>query len=211
TLYLTTGGTYDLSSKTVSGRFHLYAASNSGTTLIGNDANGQCLYASSSGDDTLVAGDGAVSYLYGGGGDNVFVSGSGNQDIYGDGGYDSYEFGGSFGNDRIFNGGTSASGEVAFTSGIDCQQLWFKQVGNDLEIDLLGTDNTVSIDGWYLSAGSQTQSISADGIELDSQLSQLVSAMATYSANNPGFDPTTAAAMPTDSSLQATIAAAWHS
>ncbi|MDD4616129.1 MAG: calcium-binding protein, partial [Alphaproteobacteria bacterium] len=79
TLYLTTGGTYDLSSKTVSGRFHLYAASNSGTTLIGNDANGQCLYASSSGDDTLVGGDGDYDTLSAGGstGDVTITAGDG--------------------------------------------------------------------------------------------------------------------------------------
>jgi hypothetical protein len=34
--------------------------------------------------------------------------------------------------------------------------------------------------------------------------------MATYSANNPGFNPATATQMPTDSNLQSAIAAAWH-
>jgi hypothetical protein len=42
-------------------------------------------------------------------------------------------------------------------------------------------------------ASSQLQEITtADGSELGSQLSQLVQAMATYGAANPGFDPTVA-------------------
>jgi hypothetical protein len=34
--------------------------------------------------------------------------------------------------------------------------------------------------------------------------------MATYSANNPSFNPATASQMPNDPTLQAAIAAAWH-
>jgi hypothetical protein len=34
--------------------------------------------------------------------------------------------------------------------------------------------------------------------------------MATYAANNNGFNPTTATAMSTDTTLQTAIAASWH-
>jgi hypothetical protein len=50
----------------------------------------------------------------------------------------------------------------------------------------------------------------ADGMKLDSQIAQLVSAMATYSANNSGFDPTQASQAPNDPTLQNAITAAWH-
>jgi hypothetical protein len=50
----------------------------------------------------------------------------------------------------------------------------------------------------------------ADGAKLDSQIAQLVSAMASYSASNPGFNPATATQMPNDPNLQGAIAAAWH-
>ena len=46
---------------------------------------------------------------------------------------------------------------------------------------------------------------------LDGQLENLVSAMATYQAANTSFNPTTATAMPTDTTLQNAIAASWHS
>jgi hypothetical protein len=58
---------------------------------------------------------------------------------------------------------------------------------------------------------SQLQQITtADGSRVDSQLSQLVQAMATYGAANPGFDPTLATQAPNDPTLQNTLAAAWH-
>jgi hypothetical protein len=47
-------------------------------------------------------------------------------------------------------------------------------------------------------------------MQLDSQLSSLVSAMATFSANNPGFNPATATQMPSDSTVQSAIATSWH-
>ncbi|WP_283812702.1 hypothetical protein [Bradyrhizobium tropiciagri] len=43
-------------------------------------------------------------------------------------------------------------------------------------------------------------------------MSQLVQAMATYAANNPGFDPTSSSihTVPNDAGLQSTMSAAWH-
>jgi hypothetical protein len=56
------------------------------------------------------------------------------------------------------------------------------------------------------------QEITAGGLKLDSQISQLVQAMATYSAANPGFDPTSSSVhtLPNDTALQSSMAAAWH-
>ena len=42
----------------------------------------------------------------------------------------------------------------------------------------------------------------ADGMKLDSQVAQLVSAMAAYTSANPGFDATTATQMPDDPPLR---------
>jgi hypothetical protein len=60
---------------------------------------------------------------------------------------------------------------------------------------------------------SAEQSVNGvDGLNLDRQVAQLISAIATQSASNSGFNPMT---MPTqtqnDPSLQSTLAAAWHS
>jgi hypothetical protein len=103
--------------------------------------------------------------------------------------------------------------ELDFTGGLTDQNLWFLQSGNDLKIDILGTNTSVTAVGWFSSSANQFQEITAGGLNIDSQVSQLVQAMATYSANNPGFDPTSAShsAVPNDTGLQNSLAAAWHS
>jgi hypothetical protein len=71
----------------------------------------------------------------------------------------------------------------------------------------------VTVNGWFSSSSNQLQEIAAGGLKIDNQISQLVQAMATYSAANPGFDPTASSVhtLPNDTSLQNTLAAAWHS
>jgi hypothetical protein len=197
-IYTAGAGTYDLSSMSTSSWIILQAATNDGTTLIGNDANYSILKASASGDDTLQAGSGANTNLYGGGG------------------YVTYKFGSSFGGDTIFNGyagsQTTASGEVDFLGGTTDENLWFQQSGNDLQINLLGTSDQITLSNWFGSnAKAQVEKFTADGLTLDSQVSSLVSAMATYAAANSSFNPTTATSMPTDTTLQSAIASAWHS
>ena len=82
--------------------------------------------------------------------------------------------------------------------------------GNNLQIDVMGTNSQVTVNNWFSSPSSDLTEITAGGMELDSQVAQLVQAMATYSASNPGFNPTTTAQAPNDPALQSTIAAAWH-
>jgi Ca2+-binding RTX toxin-like protein len=213
-LYASSAGTYDLSSVNSSDDFDLYAQSNGGTTLIGNGASEEWLTASSSGTDTLEAGSGEDT-LFAGAGSNTLKAGSGNDTLYGGNGYDTYQFGSSFGNDTINNvysgSRTTASGEVDFLSGTTDENLWFQQSGNNLVVDLLDTSDKVTISNFFGgNAGAQVESFNANGLTLDSQLSSLVSAMATYATNNPGFNPVTATSMPTDTTLQSAIAASWH-
>lgn len=110
------------------------------------------------------------------------------------------------------HGVTTAGGEVDFGAGITDQHLWFLRSGNDLQVDLMGTTDHMTISGWYAdNARQQVQSFdTADGMKLDTQVVQLVSAMAAYSSTHPGFDPTQATQVPDDRTLQATVAAAWH-
>jgi hypothetical protein len=52
----------------------------------------------------------------------------------------------------------------------------------------------------------------AGGLLLDTGLNQLVQAMATYQSKNPSFNPMSPSntQLPTDSTLQAAVSAAWH-
>jgi Ca2+-binding RTX toxin-like protein len=151
-------------------------------------------------------------------GNDTFYGSIGTDTFTGVGGADVYKFGSSFGKTTINNlasdGVTTARGEIDFGSGITDNELWFSQSGNNLQIALLGTQQSITVSNWFAgNARAQVQSITtADGLKIDSQVSQLVQAMATYSAANPGFDPTAASVhtLPTDTGLQTALAAAWH-
>jgi hypothetical protein len=99
-----------------------------------------------------------------------------------------------------------------FASGITDENLWFTQSGNNLNIDIMGTQNQFTIDNWFGTnpAASLAEITDGSGLKLDSAISQLVQAMATYSAGNPGFSPTAVTQAPADAQLQTAIAAAWH-
>jgi hypothetical protein len=159
--------------------------------------------------------DGSSNTVNAGNGDAIWVSGGGTGVQINGGGSDSYYFASGFGTDTIDNaatgGATSANGYVNFLSGISDENLWFKQSGNDLVVDVLDTTNQITISNWYTSAGDQVNGFAANGLELDTALSSLVSAMATYAAGHSGFNPATATSMPTDTTLQSAIAASWHS
>lgn len=145
----------------------------------------------------------------------TLVAGTGNDTLNGGGAITTYKFGSTFGQDVIDNlsgSGTTPKGEIDFGASITSENLWFKQSGNNLEIDLLGTNSKVTVTDWFAgNARAQVESVhTADGLKLDSQVSQLVQAMASFSSAHGGFDASQAIAMPSDTVLQTTIAASWH-
>jgi Ca2+-binding RTX toxin-like protein len=153
--------------------------------------------------------------LTGTSGNDTFFGSSGSDTMIGGGGYDTYRINSDIGLVTINNASPSGvlpSGEVDFGSGITGENLWFAQNGNDLQVDLLGTTKALTVAGWF--AGNSSAQVdhfaTSDELKLDSGLTQLVNAMATFSANNPGFNPTTATQMPNDATLQNVIASAWH-
>ena len=74
----------------------------------------------------------------------------------------------------------------------------------------MGSHDQVTVAGWFGGAGAQLAEITAGGMKIDSGVSQLVQAMATFSSTHAGFDPTTATQAPSDTALQNTIATSWH-
>jgi hypothetical protein len=115
---------------------------------------------------------------------------------------------------RLVIDGTLTVGElVAFNMlAGHVAQLWLAQSGDDLLVSVLGSNDNVTIEDWFSNPGRSLAEIVTDsGWQLDGQLTQLVQAMATFSAGNPGFDPRTSGTqMPADQALQGVIAAAWH-
>ncbi|WP_257167391.1 calcium-binding protein [Bradyrhizobium sp. SRS-191] len=175
-------------------------AATDGALLIAGGGN-DMLYGTAN-DDLLIGGLGS-DVLNGGAGDNILVGGVGATYVYAPGD----------GNDVIINGVASLSkptGTLDFGSAYTADNFWFVKSGNDLEIDIVGTHQQVTIADWFLGGSYQLQEIKAGGLELDTQVTQLVQAMATYAQAHPGFDPTVASQLPSDAHLHDQIAAAWH-
>jgi cadherin-like protein/cadherin domain-containing protein/hemolysin type calcium-binding protein len=149
---------------------------------------------------------------------DVLFGGSTNDVLTGNGGNDTYQFARGSGQDRIVNGtasSTMASGELDFGANISSNQLWFQHSGtngNDLSIEVMGTQDKITVAGWFSNPGSQLQEITAGGMKIDAGVSQLVQAMANYSGSHAGFDPTATAQQPADPGLQAAMASpnGWH-
>jgi Ca2+-binding RTX toxin-like protein len=218
TLAVSDAGTYDLSTKSYlsSGpTFSLDASQSTGAvTIMGSNQDNQNLTAGS-GTDTLQAGNGTNDTLTGGAGTDTLIAGTGNDTLTGGSGATTYQFGSSFGQDTINNYGSTntPAGAIDFTGSVTPQDLWLEQNGNNLVIDRIGTNDSITVVNWNNGdTGNQVQSINAGGLSLaiDTQFAQMIQEMATYEAANSGFNPTTATAMPTDSTLQAAITAAWH-
>jgi Ca2+-binding RTX toxin-like protein len=199
------------SSATITGDFDNIVANGSGSSINLTGSN-----------DTLIGGPGGNTLgasgenntVIGGAGDDILLMNGGSGTFSGGGGNDVYAFGRGSGQDQIVNGvvdNADATGELDFGAGIDANQIWFQQDGNDLLISILGSNDRVTVNGWYGANGAQLQEIKlAGGLEIDAGLSQLVQAMASYGATHSDFDPATATQAPNDPGLQNAIAAAWH-
>ncbi|MEJ8849678.1 calcium-binding protein [Variovorax rhizosphaerae] len=131
----------------------------------------------------------------------------GNDYLYGKAGNDTYLFSRGYGVDTVTeNDATTGNTDVAqFGADIATDQLWFRQVGNNLEVSLIGTDDKLTLSNWYL--GSQyhvEQFKTSDGHTLlDSQVQNLVSAMA-------GFAPPAAGQTTLPANYASSLAANWQ-
>ena len=164
--------------------------------------------------DTLTAGSGTDTLTANGSGATL-IAGSGTDQLIDSNSGGFYQFGRGDGTAVIVNGAsgaTSPSNELDFGAGVSDEQLWFARSGNNLQIDIMGTNSAVTVNGWFSNAGNNLQEITAGGLEIDSQVSNLVQAMATYTATNFAFDPTASGntQAPNDPTLQTAIASAWH-
>ncbi len=96
-----------------------------------------------------------------------------------------------------------------FDASIATDQLWFSHISNNLEVSIIGTSDKLTLTNWYL--GNQyhvEQFKTSDGKTLlDSQVQNLVSAMAAFSP--PAAGQTTLSAS-YQMSLAPVIAANWN-
>ncbi|MFM0158551.1 MULTISPECIES: beta strand repeat-containing protein [Paraburkholderia] len=147
----------------------------------------------------------------------VFDGKGGNDVEYGKGGDDTYVMQAGYGAQTIVNGVYSgaAAGDLA-AADVNPDNLWLQRVGNDLQVDIMGSTTEATIQNWFTYTASQLSEITVSGgaagnLTLDTQINGLVQAMATFSANNTAFDPTSSSnPIITDPTVLAEVNAAWH-
>ncbi len=185
-----------------SGRDHLWGG-------VGDDrlegGDGADLLWGEAGNDRIAGGEGNDT-LWGGDGSDALSGGAGSDWLSGGEGNDLYRFNPGDGHDAIQE--QSGNDRLLFGAGIEADALWFSQNGNDLNIQLVGTDDGVTIHNWYADSNSQVEQIElSDGAALlASQVNQLVSAMAAF---DPPALGETALSAELQEQLQPVITAAW--
>ncbi len=162
------------------------------------------------GDDTLDGGAGN-DLLDGGKGHNTLIGGKGNDTLILGEGENTIRFNLGDGHDTLIQQGKEhEDNDIKFGSGITQQNLWFSRTGNDLTINILGTQDGMTLQGWYGSKHQPIEEIkTSNGYELeDKKIELLVQAMASFTPT-PGSGGVLPTEMPDQ--LQATLAAAWES
>jgi Ca2+-binding RTX toxin-like protein len=167
--------------------------------LIGNGANN--LLVGAAGNDSISAGNGN-DVLDGGVGNDLLTGGNGN---------DTYLFGRGDGLDTVSeNDATVGNTDIAqFKADIANDQLWFSQVGNNLEVSIIGTTDKFSVQNWFIGTQYQLEQFKSGNGKtlLNTQVQNLVQAMAAFSP--PAAGQTT---LPTNyaTTLNPIIAANWQ-
>lgn len=156
--------------------------------------------------------------VHGTSGDDT-LSTSGPSTLIGGGGNDTYRLDQTQSSSIIVNGtadSTAPSGVLQFGA-LGPNQLWFDHAGADLAIEVLGTDQKVTIHDWFGASGAQLNSIQAGNSVLQNgQISALVQAMASFESGYAGshggmaFNPASNGPTIVDTAVLAAVGSAWH-
>jgi Ca2+-binding RTX toxin-like protein len=113
---------------------------------------------------------------------NVLQGNAGNNTLDGGLGNDTYLVGRGSGADLIKDNDTKAGNldTLRFLEGIATDQLWFRKVGSNLEVSIIGTADKATIDGWYTNSKFRVEQFrtSAGKTLAMGKVDALVSAMA---------------------------------
>ena len=159
-----------------------------------------------------IRGTSQADFIVGDANANVIEGGAGNDWLDGGLGNDAYVFGRGYGVDTVNDADATVgnSDVLRMNTGINYDQLWFKQVGNNLEVSVIGTTDKTVIQNWYSGTANHVEQIkTVDGNHtlLDSKVQSLVNAMASMTAPPAGQTSLTTAQQAT---LAPLLAANWQ-
>ena len=120
-------------------------------------------------------------------GNNVLTGGKGNDTVIGGAGDDTYVFVKGDGQDTIVESdATVGNVDILKLSNANQTNLWFKHVGNNLQISLMGTADQITVKDWYVGGTSGTDNQierikTADGLTMfNTDVERFVQAMASF-------------------------------
>jgi Ca2+-binding RTX toxin-like protein len=153
-------------------------------------------------------GDAGNDSLNGGAGNDLLDGGLGLDTLVGGAGNDTYILGMNSGRDIINNNDATGNDKLLFDAGINADQVWLRQLGNDLEVSIMGTANSVKVQNWYSNTANQLDSLQlADGKTLlANEVQTLVEAMAAFAVPALGQTNLTTAQ---HTALDSVIVASW--
>uniref|UniRef100_UPI0025E87572 tandem-95 repeat protein n=1 Tax=Rhodoferax sp. UBA5149 TaxID=1947379 RepID=UPI0025E87572 len=135
--------------------------------------------------DNVLLGNSGANTLTGNAGNDTLDGKAGADILIGGTGNDTYWLGRDYGADSVTENDTTAGNtDVArFGASIATDQLWFRHVGNNLEVSVIGTTDKLSLSNWYLGSQYHVEQFKTSNGKtlLDSQVQNLVSAMAAFS------------------------------
>jgi Ca2+-binding RTX toxin-like protein len=143
-------------------------------------------------ENNVITGNSAANSLSGGAGNDTLSGGAGNDTLNGGAGADlliggvgsdCYQFSRGSGADIIRENDATAghSDILELSSGINYNQLWFRKLGNNLEVKVIGSTDQVTVENWFLGSAYQIEQFKAGGKTLlNTDVLKLVNAMAAF-------------------------------
>lgn len=160
--------------------------------------------------DNAITGNSGANTLSGNDGSDVLAGGAGNDVLSGGLGADQYLFNRGDGSDQIVASATDAAADKLSVGGaVDNDQLWFSADGTDLVISVIGTNDHMTVKGWYASGNDQLDRIEVASGEylLTSDVQALVNAMASLTPPPLGQ---TELSVQQQQTLAPVLASSWH-
>jgi len=163
--------------------------------------------------NNVLTGNTAINTLTGNAGADTLDGGAGNDILNGGTGNDTYIFNRGYGQDSLTDNDTTAGNQDTVMVGVDPLNIVFARTGNrsaNLTMSLHGGSDALTVNSWSTASYHTEVFRAADGRQLlDSQVDQIIQAMAQFSASHGGITWDQAIDQnPTE--VQAVIAAYWQ-
>ncbi len=143
----------------------------------------------------VLTGNAGNNALTGNAGDDTLDGLAGSDTLAGGAGNDIYRLGRGHGAEMVQeNDSTAGNTDVGeFLENISNDQIWFVQSGSNLEVSIIGTADKLTVQNWYTGTQYRVEQFrTSDGQTLlETQVQNLVNAMAAFSPPPPGQETLT--------------------